>query len=193
MLKILLGFCQCCSHVYQKWKETTTLKASVTFSWRSALLLLVWNSNPEYLEWEKRVCQSDISGFAIMFLPFILKMQKYSVHADIHLFLFKRLLPNLWSNNFSFQNISPKIVTLTKPTFSHQTPKHQTSHLSAIKKEALGNAFVCTWRRGQEKLTLHNILVDFGSRRFGNLSEEGLSLITASCDPRVKGNFPKQR
>lgn len=51
---------------------------------------------------------------------------------------------------------------------------------------------VCALQEGK-KLTLHNILVDFRSRRVRNLSEEGLPLIAASCDPRVERNFPKQR
>lgn len=64
----------------------------VTFRWRSALLSLGWNSSPEYLVWEKHVQVWDIRQICIcyhMFLDFKLKMQEYSVHVDIHLFLFK--------------------------------------------------------------------------------------------------------
>lgn len=51
---------------------------------------------------------------------------------------------------------------------------------------------VCAFQEGK-KLTLHNTQVDFRSRRVRNLSEEGFSLIAASCYPWVERNFPKQR
>lgn len=64
---------------------------------------------------------------------------------------------HLCSNNFSFQTISPDIVTLTKPKSSHQ--KHHTSlnvyifsKLSDVfTKEASENACVCT--SGKKKKT----------------------------------------
>lgn len=182
--------------MYQWLKASTTLMVLVTFRLCSALLSLGSNSSLEYLPWDKHIHQADLY---LLSYAFTLYPENVSIFSSCGYSFIPLLMTasHLCSKNFSFQTISPDIVTLTKPKSSHQ--KHQTSlkvHIfsklsDVFTKEASENACVCTSGK-KKKLTLNNILVDFGSRRVGNLCEEGFSLITASCDPWVKRNLPKQ-